>query len=119
MTMFYVFKPYLNGFQDIWGNMNNALMFAGLSLSFSTLQDTTKTQNEISKKVWKNPLYSKIFIICILISTFIFFGLGTFGYFISEEGVIKEVAFGTLMLGIGNISLLKAALEMAENHQKK
>jgi hypothetical protein len=93
-------------------------MFAGLSISFSTLQDTTKTQNEISRKIWSNPIYSKTFLIYISVSTFALLGMGAFGFFFSQEGIIKEVSFGTMMLGIGNLSLLKAALEMAENHQK-
>ena len=35
----------------------------------------------------------------------------------AKDGIVKEVAFGMLMLGIGYIGLLKSAIEMFENHR--
>ncbi|MEQ9101170.1 hypothetical protein [Imperialibacter sp.] len=43
---------------------------------------------------------------------------GMFGYFASENDIIKELAFGVVVLGIGLIGMLKAAIEMFENHRK-
>ncbi len=57
--LFYAFKPYFVGFDTIWENVNYGLIFLGLGISFSTLQDTTKTQNKASKKVWESPKKGK------------------------------------------------------------
>ncbi|RUT67572.1 hypothetical protein D0817_25745, partial [Flavobacterium cupreum] len=46
----YMVYPYFAGFDTFWASINNALIFVGMAISFSTLQDTTKTQNNFSKK---------------------------------------------------------------------
>ena len=38
-----------------WDALNFALTIYGVSISFSTLQDTTKVQNKFSKNIWENP----------------------------------------------------------------
>ena len=57
IAAFFVIKPYINGLEFLkenpnifFLNYNNALIFFGLGIGFSTLQDTTKTQNNFSKK---------------------------------------------------------------------
>ena len=55
VAVFLAFQPYFGGFENltsdgILAGVNNMLIFMGLSVSFSTLQDTTKTQNELSPK---------------------------------------------------------------------
>jgi hypothetical protein len=42
-----------------------------------------------------------------------------YGLFVSKNPNIQELSFGTIIFGIGLIGLLKSAVEMAENHQKK
>jgi hypothetical protein len=119
IATFHTFKPYFSGFNVFWPSINQALIFAGLAISFSTLQDTTKTQNEFSKKIWENPKKGKLALAVILASTLAFLFVGFFGLYAAKDGIIKEVAFGTLMLGISYISLLKSAIEMFENHRKQ
>ena len=58
--------PYLSGLDmlvdnpDIlFNNLNSSLIFIGLGTSFSSLQDTSKTQNNFSKKIWENPRKGK------------------------------------------------------------
>ncbi len=125
IALFFVFKPYLNGFKitseqvdSIIRNFNSSLIFMGLGISFSTLQDTTKTQNDFSKRIWESPKKGKIALLIIsmmALSTILF---GIYGLYISERESIKELSFGFIVLGIGLIGLLKTAIEMFENHRK-
>jgi len=57
IAMYFAFRPYFGGLNQlgeksdlIFEGINNALIFFGLALSFSTLQDTSKTQNNFSNK---------------------------------------------------------------------
>jgi len=110
--------PYFNGFEDIFKYYNYVLIFTGLGISFSTLQDTSKTQNNFSKRIWENPRKGSRLIIFISCFTLLVLGFGIFGYFISESTIIKELAFGTIVLGIGLIGFLKTGVEVFENHRK-
>lgn len=117
IAVFYTLVPYFRGFDVFWPSINQALIFAGLGISFSTLQDTTKTQNNFSKKIWENPKKGQRALMFIFISALAMLVFGTYGFFVAKDGIVKEVAFGTLMLGIAYIGLLKAAIEMFENHR--
>lgn len=118
IALFYTFVPYISGFDVFWQSINQALIFAGLGISFSTLQDTTKTQNNFSKKIWEDPKKGQRALMFIFISALAMLAFGLYGFFVAKNGIVKEVAFGTLMLGIGYIGLLKSAIEMFENHRK-
>lgn len=123
--LYFAFIPYLSGFEQLkanpevlFKNLNSVLIFIGLGISFSSLQDTTKTQNEFSRRIWQDPVKGKIAI--ILMSCLIFFTLffGLIGYFSAQEGILKDLSIGTIVLGLGMFGLLKAAIEMFENHRK-
>lgn len=115
---YYCLKPYWNGFQLDLSDINNVLIFFGLSISFSTLQDTTKTQNKLSRKVWESPVKGKIFLTIICLFAAFVIGFGLYGIFKSEAKEIREIAFGCVVLGTGLIGLIKAALDIFENHRK-
>lgn len=117
--VYYCYKPLLFNADSIWADYNKALVFIGLAISFSTLQDTTKTQNKISKRIWENPKYAKAFLIYIALLILFIISFGMFGLFASQNPNVQELSFGTIIFGIGLIGLLKTAIEMAENHQKK
>jgi hypothetical protein len=117
IAMGYVVYPYFAGFDTFWTSINNALIFSGLAISFSTLQDTTKTQNNFSKKIWEDPRKGMLALMVISGTTLLFLALGMFGFFVSKGGILKEVSFGALMLGLGYFGLLKAAIEMHEHHR--
>ncbi|KAF1718013.1 hypothetical protein CSC74_03695 [Pseudoxanthomonas yeongjuensis] len=113
----YMVYPYFIGFDTFWPSLNNALIFSGLGVGFSTLQDTTKTQNEFSKKVWQSPRKGMIALVAISATTLIFLLLGIYGLYVAKGGILKEVSFGVLTLGLGYVGLLKAAIEMHEHHR--
>ena len=117
IAVFYTLVPYISGFDVFWQSINQALIFAGLGISFSTLQDTTKTQNNFSKKIWENPKKGQRALMFIFVSALAMLAFGLYGFFVAKNGIVKEVAFGTLMLGIAYIGLLKSAIEMFENHR--
>ena len=124
-ALFFAFKPYLSGFDFLKENpdllfksLNLTLVFMGLGISFSSLQDTTKTQNNFSLRVWENPKYGKIAIItlcCLIVLTLLY---GMIGYFTIEGGIIKDLSIGAIVLSLGMFGLLKTAVEMFENHRK-
>ncbi len=119
VATYYYMQPFFNNLESIWIDFNKALMFFGIAVSFSTLQDTQKTQNKFSLRVWQNPKYAKLFLILIFFQILFFILFGIFGFFISENSAVKELSFGSILFGMGMIGLLKSAIEMAENHRKE
>ena len=117
----YMVYPYFAGlrifWETFWPSVNNALIFSGLAISFSTLQDTTKTQNNFSKKIWENPRKGVLALWAISATTLAFLIVGVYGLYVAKGGIVKEVSFGALMLGLGYVGLLKAAIEMHEHHR--
>lgn len=117
VALFYAFKPYVVGFDTIWVNYNFMLIFGGLGVSLSTLQDTSKTQNKFSKRVWENPKKGKLMLGLMASMALSLILIGLFGMYLSTSEIIQQLAIGTIVFGIGLIGLLKAALEMFENHR--
>ncbi|MBK7634368.1 MAG: hypothetical protein IPJ13_08820 [Saprospiraceae bacterium] len=114
----YCYKPLISGFETMWADYNYALIFMGLSISFSTLRDTTKTQNKMSKRVFENPVWAKRFLFYLLVLVIVFLCAGMYGLFASASEIINSLSYGLLSLGVGLIGLLKAAGEMAKFHFK-
>ena len=101
-----------------WNQLNNMLIIMGLSISFSTLQDTSKVQNMLSKKVWQSPRKGKAFIIGLSMAILLTITIGLFFYFNTIDSALKEVSLGLIVFSIGLIGLLKSAIEMFENHRR-
>lgn len=117
IAMYFVLQPYFNDFNGIFKALNTGLIFLGLGVSFSTLQDTTKTQNEVSRKIWEHPIKGKIFLVLISVVTFTLIITGIIGVFAAAEAPLSELSLGLVVLGIGLVGLLKSASEMFENHR--
>lgn len=88
----------------------------GLGISFSSLQDTRKTQNKFSEKIWKNSKKGKRMIILIGIQILFFLTIGVFGYF-SQVEILNELAVGMIIFALGMFGFLKTAVEIFENHR--
>lgn len=116
--LFFALKPYFVGFDTLLENFNHALLFMGIGISFSTLQDTTKTQNAISKRVWEHPKKGKAMLSVLAVTAGWLILLGLFGTFFSKSAALQQVSTGMVALGIGMIGMLKSAIEMFEHHRK-
>lgn len=122
VAMYYVIKPYFTGLdkiklEELFVNFNYALIFMGVAISFTSLQDTKKTQNKFSRKVWEDPRKGKIALIIMTIMTFLFIAMGMVGIYTVNMSVLKEISFGLIVMGIGLLGVLKSAIEMFENHR--
>lgn len=125
IALYLAFSPYLAGFEKLkenpallFGNLNSALIFMGLGISFSSLQDTTKTQNAFSLKIWQSPIKGKITITLMCLMIFFFLLSGLIGYFNSDTGLLKDISVGAIVLSLGMFGFLKGAIEMFENHRE-
>lgn len=101
-----------------WTFLNYTLILFGVALSFSTLQDTTKTQNKLSKKIWENPKKGRIAILIIALPAFGFIIFGLSMLYFSKSDMTENIAVGITVLGIGLVGLLKSGIELFENHRK-
>ena len=117
-------KPLFKGFDYLSSNpeylfntYSNALIFFGVTLSFSALQDPTRTSLRLEKKIWQNPKKAKLHLSITLITTFIFFASGLWGFIISGS-YQREFAFASIILAIGLLGYLKFQIEVFEAHRE-
>lgn len=122
----YCVKPMFGGLDQLRGNLpavvgdfNTALMFMGVGIGVSTLQDTTKVQNEFSRKVWTHPGRTRWALGIITAQVLFFLGLGIAGYILANDSPLTQLSIGLFVLGLGMLSFLKAAIEMAQHHGAK
>lgn len=117
---FYFYVPFIQALysgEADFSNLDYFLILLGVALSFSTLQDTTKTQNKVSKKIWQNPRAGKAFLLVLALSTFSMIFSGIVFIMLPIQSALKDVAVGITVLGIGLLGVLKAGVEMFENHR--
>ncbi|WP_318640245.1 hypothetical protein [Flavobacterium ardleyense] len=114
---YYIVQPYIVGFDTIWENYNLALLFMGIAISLSTLQDTTKMQNEMSRKIWEDPKKGKRMLIALALLAFGCIAIGIFGASVSTNKALKELSYGIIVLGIGLIGMLNTAMDLFDNHR--
>ncbi len=122
IALFYSFKPIydriaFSNTDTYLSCMNNALMFIGIGVSFSALQDSTKTQNNFSKRIWQNKKKGAIALYIITLMAVLSFVGGGVGYYFAVSSVLEEIAVGLLVLGIGLLGLLSVAINMYKYQQ--
>ncbi|SMG52079.1 hypothetical protein SAMN05661096_03857 [Marivirga sericea] len=123
-ALFFALKPYFHGFDYMvehymlmLEDFNKMLIFMGLGISFSTLQDTTKTQNKFSQKIWEDPKKGKIVLYVMLFMVLLLITFGCSAYFFMPNEAFQELSIGSIVLGIGFIGFLKTGFEVFENHR--
>ena len=124
VALWYAIKPYTYLFDDPENGLiraltdyQNMLIFLGIGISFSTLQDTTKTQNNFSRKVWQSPRKGKFFIRMIASCIVFCFTMGICGLYYDQIPILNELSYGCIVLAIGMLGMLKSAIEMFEHHR--
>ena len=87
LGLFFVIKPFFLGFEYLSTNQdfffstyNTALIFFGVALSLSTLQDSNKTSLKFENKIYSNPKKGKFAIVLTMIMVLVFFSYGFIGY---------------------------------------
>ena len=98
-ALYFAFNPIIIGLDLVkedpniyFENMNRMLIFMGLGVSFSALQDTTKTQNKLSRKIYEDPVKGKILILAIIVMIGIFLVLGLIGFFSIEDQAFNDLS---------------------------
>ncbi len=119
LGLYYAYEPLLFDVDSYTSSVNKAMVFLGLGISFSTLQDTRKTHYKLASRIFGSPRWSRYFIIYLIVLIFLITGAGIFGLFFSGNDFLEQLAIGFIVMGISLIGMLKAAVEMAENHQRK
>lgn len=104
-------------FESIAHYWNMAFFMFGLGVSFSTLQDTKKTQNNLSKNVWQDPLKGRVALIFMSFIALFFISLSFVGMFIIQDSILTMLSYGFLAFGIAYVGVLRAAIEMFEYHR--
>jgi magnesium-transporting ATPase (P-type) len=117
VAVYFCYRPFFTSFDYLWADFNKGLIFLGLGISLSTLQDTSKTQNNLSKRIFENPKRSRIFLWVLAAQAVFFLAIGLVWLFVPHTA-LNELSFGLISVGVGLIGLLKSAGEMAEKHRK-
>jgi hypothetical protein len=101
----------------VYDDWNYALLYAGVGIGLSSLQDPTRTQNEMSRRVWQDPRKGRW-----MLALLAFYALGTMagglaGAYLADSTVVNQLSLGLVAFGLGMVGLLKTAIEMREHHR--
>lgn len=113
----YAVKPAFTGLAGIFDDANYALLYMGIGIGLSSLQDPTRTQNEVSRKVWQNPRKGFLFLVLIAGQAFLMMLVGLVGSYFAEDSALNQLSLGLFSLGLGMLGLLKTAIDMYEHHR--
>lgn len=97
--------------------LNYVLLYAGVGIGLSSLQDATKTQNELSRKVWQDPRKGRWMLVLLAVYALGAMAVGLVGAYRAETTVMNQLSLGLVAFGLGMVGLLKTAIEMREHHR--
>ena len=117
VALVYCAKPLFTGMDGVLDDYNRALLYAGIGIGLSSLQDPTRMQNEVSRRVWQDPRKGRAMLWLLAGMSFAAITFGLVGANLAPSRALGEVAMGMLSLGLGFLGLLRTALEMAEHHR--
>ena len=105
------------GMAPVFDLMNYVLLYAGVGIGLSSLQAPTKTQNEMSRKVWQDPRKGRWMLVLLAFYALGAMAAGLFGAYRAESTVVNQLSLGLVAFGLGMVGLLKTAIEMREHHR--
>lgn len=117
-ALYYSFQCVIAGTPGraaILDSLNYTLLFAGIGIGLSSLQDPTKTQNKMSRRIWESPTKGRYLLILFALEAFVPIIVGLYGAFRATDTALNQLSLGMVALGLGMIGLLKTAIEMREN----
>ena len=104
------------GWAPVYDDWNYVLLYAGIGIGLSSLQDPTKTQNEVSRRVWQDPRKGR-WLLLISFYTLASMVAGLVGAYLADTTVVNQLSLGLVAFGLGMVGLLKTAIEMREYHR--
>ena len=113
----YAALPLFKGLDGMLDAFNSALLYAGVGVGMSSLQDPAKTQNKMSKRVWEDPRKGGVMLWLISAQALLPIVLGLLGTALAPTTALSQLALGMVAFGLGMIGLLKTAIEMREHHR--
>lgn len=112
-----VFAIKTTGWAPVLDLANLALLYGGVAIGLSSLQDPTKTQNKLSLRVWQDPAKGRLLLWLLALEAFVPIVLGLVGASLAKDSAISQLSLGLVAFGLGMIGLLKTAIEMREHHR--
>ena len=105
------------GWTQVFEAWNHVLLYAGIGIGLSSLQDPRKTQNEMSRRVWQDPRKGRWALILFAVYALGAMLIGLIGAYRAEDTIVNQLSLGLVAFGLGMVGLLKTAIEMREHHR--
>nr|WP_298149987.1 hypothetical protein [uncultured Pseudoxanthomonas sp.] len=105
------------GWPPVFDDWNYVLLYAGIGIGLSSLQDPTRTQNELSRRVWRDPRKGRWMLLLLSSYTLVSMMAGLVGAYLADTTAVNQVSLGLVAFGLGMVGLLKTAIEMREHHR--
>ncbi len=114
----YAALPLFKGLDGMLDAFNSALLYAGVGIGLSSLQDPTRTQNDVSRRVWEDPRKGYWMLWLLTVQALLPIVLGLAGTALASSAALSQLSLGLVAFGLGMIGLLKTAIEMREHHRR-
>ena len=106
-----------DGWSPVFDDANYVLLYAGVGIGLSSLQDPTRTQNDVSRRVWQDPRKGRWMLVLLSFYTLTSMVAGLVGAYLADTTVVNQLSLGLVAFGLGMVGLLKTAIEMREHHR--
>jgi hypothetical protein len=113
----YAARPLATGSAHAFDDWNYALLYAGVGIGLSSLQDPMRTQNAISHRVWEHQRHGRWMLWLLAAEAFVPIVFGLVGAYLSRTTAPNQPSLGLVAFGLGMIGLLKIAMAMFEHHR--
>ena len=104
-----------------WGpvieRLNDVLLYAGVGIGLSSMQDPRRTQNAVSLRTWRDPAKGRLALWVIALEAFVPIVVGLVGAAQADDSALRQLSLGLVAFGLGMLGLLKTAIEMREHHR--
>ena len=106
-----------SGWDGVYEAANMLLLHAGIGIGLASLQDPTRTQNTMSRRVWEDPRKGRWMLGLIAVYALGAMTLGLAGAYVAGDPALGQLSLGLLAFGLGMVGLLRTAMEMREHHR--
>ena len=106
-----------DGWSPVFDDANYVLLYAGVGIGLSSLQDPARTQNEVSRRVWQDPRKGRWMLALLAFYALGAMVVGLAGAYLADSTVVNQLSLGLVAFGLGMVGLLKTAIEMREHYR--